>query len=591
MSDAKTTETAETTTEAEEDLVHFTIDGQPCTAKKGETILQAAWRTGTQIPHYCWHPGLSVAGNCRMCLVWVEPGPPKPVIACSTVVQEGMNVEHASERTKQAREGVMEFLLINHPLDCPVCDQAGECDLQQYSFDHGRSESKFIDQKTQRHRKDFGPLIRFVGNRCIACTRCVRFCQEVTGTGELTVVNRSDQAVIDIFPGQPLDNPLSGNTADLCPVGALLEKDSLHSTRVWLHRGTKSVCGGCATGCNINVEAFDDQVKRLTPRENQAVNTWWMCDEGRISHRETQAPERLRESRVRGEDGVNPASTHAALDLAGELIRRAGAGKIAGLVTGYASNEELHFFSQLVGEGPWAVAYRADGEPYVAKDGFTIAADRNPNRAGVKAILGAGDGGEKVIAALAAGDVDVLLVFDGVPGGAPWSEELRAAVTQSEANVITVAMTAGGGLTKKSDVFLPALHWTEKDGTFINARGRLQRCRAAVSPPGDARSDLEVLQELAKAAGLVPRVVSAGGAFRRLAAASPSTFGGIDYNAIGEYGVPLPGAADQTPAEACSTGYESGPKSRSPGRADDEQVRVSIHRESPVGYGTNQGDI
>ncbi|RMG18872.1 MAG: hypothetical protein D6731_01075 [Planctomycetota bacterium] len=568
------------------DEIHFSIDGQECTARRGETILAAALRNGVQIPHYCWHPGLSVAGNCRMCLVFVEPGPPKPVIACSTEVQEGMKVEHASARTKEAREGVLEFLLANHPLDCPICDQAGECDLQQYSFDHGRSESKFVDVKTQAHRKDFGPLIRFNGNRCIKCTRCVRFCQEVTDTHELTLIDRSDHAIIDVFPGVPLDNPLSGCTADLCPVGALLEKDSIHSTRVWLLRGTKSVCGECATGCNVNVEVFEESVKRITPRENQATNKWWMCDEGRLSHRARQSPTRLREARMGGAS----VSDAEALEAAREAVAAAGAGRVAGLATGHATNEELYLLKLLVDGGPLGVAYRPEGASFRARDGFEISADKNPNREGVRRVLGEVDGGEAVRRAVAAGSVDVLLVLDGVPGGAPWDPDLLAAAWRADTTIVALCFE-DGGWAGSAGIALPAPHWTEQDGTYVNARGRLQRLRPAVPLPGDARPSLEVLQELAHAAGRVPRVLSAGGVFRRLSASLPGSFGKLDYRSVGAYGVPLPGASDDTPPEACSTGYEAGPKSRAPGRAKDEQVRISVHRESPAGYGTLRGDV
>ncbi len=566
--------------------IQFKIDGEELTAHPGETILQAGLRHGKFIPHYCWHPALSIAGNCRMCLVHVTPGPPgKPVIACGTQVTAGMEVDSSSDKTKYAREGVLEFLLANHPLDCPICDQAGECDLQQYSYDHGRSFSKFDEAKTQRPRKDLGPLIRFNGNRCIVCTRCVRFCEEITGSAELTVVNRSDQSYIDIFPDQPLDNPLSGCTADLCPVGALLETDSIHSTRVWLHRRTKSVCGGCATGCNINVETFDDKVKRITPRENQAVNRWWMSDDGRLTYKEALAQDRLREARVDGE----PVAARAAVEKALELLREAG-DAVAVLTTGFASNEELFLLDQLATKGPRGVVFRADGSSYTARDGFTISKDKNPNRAGVEAFFGKANAGDDVAAAIRGGKVKLLIVQDGIPGGGPWSAPVLAAAQEAPA-VIALSLT-DGAVAGLATVALPAQHWTEKDGTFVNGRGRLQRVRAATPPVGDAPTDLEVLQELARGLGRIPRVVSAAGVFRRLAAAHPGKLGGVaSYEAIGDVGVPLPGAQDTTPPEACTTYYEAGPVSRHPGRADDEQTRISVHRAHDAGFGTVRGSI
>ncbi|MCW8137554.1 MAG: (2Fe-2S)-binding protein [Planctomycetota bacterium] len=581
-------------TDTEHDFT-FAIDGKSIPARKGDTILKAGLRAGVFIPHYCWHPGLTVAGNCRICLVHATKTMPpgKPVIACATQAVEGMEVESDGPRTKALREGVMEFLLVNHPLDCPVCDQAGECDLQQYSFDYGRATSRFHEPKTQRPRKDLGPLIRFVGNRCIVCTRCVRFCEEVAGTGELGVVGRGAMSWIDTFPGVQLDNPLSGCVADLCPVGALLDRDSMHTTRVWLLRGTESACGRCATGCNINVETWNDQVRRLTPRENQAVNRWWMCDEGRLSYKEAQAPTRVRRARVDGRE----ATFLDALTRATDEVRKAQGGVVA-LTTGFATNEELFTLKALVGKGPIAVAYAPDGSTFKARDGFEISRDKNPNRKGVEAVLGATDGGEAaVIAALEAGKVGLAIVHDGVPGGAPWSPTLLAALKKAAALLVLAHDDVPGA--PAATVLLPAMHWTEKEGTVVNGGGRVQRLRAAVPPTGDARVDLEVLQELARAAALQPRVLSAAGVFRKLAAAARHEFDGMDYNGLGELGVPLGQGRAARPASNgrplpvidARTGYEAGPVSRAPGRAGDEQVRVSVHRGSPLGYGTPRGDL
>ena len=580
----------------------FSIDGVTVPAKKGDTILKAGLRAGKFIPHYCWHPGLSIAGNCRICLVHATKTMPpgKPVIACATEVVEGMEVESDGPRTKELREGVMEFLLINHPLDCPVCDQAGECDLQQYSFDHGRETSRFDEEKTQRPRKDLGPLIRFVGNRCIVCTRCVRFCEEVAGTGELSVVNRGDASWIDTFPGVELDNPMSGCVADICPVGALLDKDSMHSTRVWLLRGTKSVCAGCATGCNVNVETFDEKVKRITPRENQAVNRWWMCDAGRLTWREATAPARVGAARIAGQE----VPFARALERALELVRDASGG-VVGLTTGFASNEELFTLQGLVGRGAIAAAFAPDGATFTSRDGFAIAADKNPNREGARRILGEGAlgaaGQDAAIAALEEGKVGLAIVHDAAPGGAPWSPRLLAALGKAKARIVLALheTPANADALRGAAVVLPAAHATEKDGTFVNATGRVQRVRPAVPPPAGARSDLDVLEELARAAALQPRVLSAAGVFRRLAQALPAQFGGLDYNALGELGRPAPGAGEALLGrgrplpivDGVRSGYEAGPVSRAPGRADDEQVRPSVHHESLVGYGTRRGDL
>ena len=569
----------------------FTIDGQEIPAKQGDTILTAALRAGESIPHYCWHPGLSIAGNCRMCLVHAtKAGPPgKPVIACQVPAVEGMEVESNGPRTKAVREGVMEFLLINHPLDCPVCDQAGECDLQQYSYDHGREESSFVEAKTQRPRKDLGPMIRFAGNRCIVCTRCVRFCDEVAGTGELSVVQRGDASYIDTFPGIELDNPLSGCTGDICPVGALLQTDWIHTTRTWLLRGSKTVCGGCSTGCNINAETFDNQVKRISPRQNHATNLWWMCDQGRLSHHDAMLPTRLLTPEVKGE-----ASSHAdALEAAKGLLP-SGAG-VAVLTTGFATNEELHLLKTLAGQGPVGVVYAPDGREWTSKDGFVMSADKNLNREGARRLLGTEEGAlEAVKSQLEAGQVKLLIVHDSVPGpeGAPWGDDLLALMAKAGARVVVSSHDGqhGGGATVGADVAFPGQHWLEKDGSAVNGNGRAQRLRAAVQMEGDRRADLEVFQELARALGRAPRVLSAAGVFRRLVQANPGAFGEVSYNDMGDMGTPLPGATDTLSAEDAKHYYAAGPVSRGPGRANDEQVRVSVHRESAVGFGTARGD-
>ena len=571
----------------EKTTVSITIDGDPVEAEPGDNVLQAALKSGKMVPHYCWHPGLSVAGNCRMCLVYAtKAGPPnKPVIACNTQVVEGMEVETTSERTKKLQEGVMEFLLINHPLDCPVCDQAGECDLQQFSFDYGRESSPFVEEKTQRPRKDFGPLVRFSGNRCIVCTRCVRFCDEVAGTGELSVVNRGEISYIDTFPGLELDNPLSGCTVDLCPVGALLDRDSIHSTRPWLLRTTKSVCGGCSTGCNINVDTFQDTVKRLTPRENMAVNRWWMCDDGRLSYREAQ--ERRADVTVDGVPSIGVAALERAKQLVSGLPHDA---TVAALGTGFATNEELFVLRQLAGDAHLGLGYRPDGSTWESQDGFTISADKNPNREGARRVLGSAElDPNELIKALEAGQVDLLLVHDAIPEGCAWSPELVAAAKQAKARIVITHSPSP--LAEGADVVFGGLHWTEKDGTWVNGGGRLQRVRAASTESGARRADLELLQELAVSRGIAPRVLSAAGVFRKLVTTIPTAFGDATYQKAGDVGAPLPGASDGIASEDARTYYPAGPKSRGHNRANDEQTRVSVHRKSAAGFGTTRGDV
>ena len=259
------------------------IDGQGTEFQPGQTIIEAARENGIEIPHFCWHPELSISGNCRICLVEVEKMP-KLVIACSTVAAEGMIVHTQSEKTIAARNAVMEFILINHPLDCPICDEAGECKLQDYAYNYGVGESRFTEEKVHKQKHvELGPRVMFDGERCISCSRCIRFCDEIAKSSQLTFVQRGDRVTITTYPGQQMDNPYSMNTIDICPVGALTSRDFRFNARVWDMSSTKSVCTGCSRGCNIDIWVRDNRILRLTPRYNADVNSYWMCDDGRLN--------------------------------------------------------------------------------------------------------------------------------------------------------------------------------------------------------------------------------------------------------------------------------------------------------------------
>ena len=269
------------------DPVKIIINGQEVVTTKGKTVIQAAAEAGVAIPHYCYHPKLSIAGNCRMCMVEIEKMP-KLQIACNTQVAEGMSVLTQSPKVVAVRKAVLEFLLINHPVDCPICDQAGECQLQNYYMEHDRQASRLEVGKIHDRKKTiFGPNVVFDGERCIKCTRCVRFCQEITKTNELAVINRGDHSTISLFDDAVLDNPLSANVVDICPVGALTDRDFRFKVRVWYLDKTPSICPGCSTGCNISVEAYQNKIARFKPRQNEAVNSHWICDEGRYCFHES----------------------------------------------------------------------------------------------------------------------------------------------------------------------------------------------------------------------------------------------------------------------------------------------------------------
>jgi NADH-quinone oxidoreductase subunit G len=538
--------------------INFTIDGKAVTGNPGETVLPVAIRNGIDVPYFCYHPGLSLSGNCRMCLVRITPAPPPPpkpgpdgktppapppprpmlAISCMTQISEGLTVETKTPDVLKAREGVMEFELINHPLDCPTCDQAGECYLQNHSYDHGRSHGRFYEERNAKHTKPLGPTISLWGSRCIVCTRCVRFTDEISGTGELAVVNRGDHSVIDVFPGRPLQNDLSLCTEDVCPVGALIGEDFKFKARVWFTKETSTLCAGCSVGCNVVADQMGEQIVRLKPRENTDVNDWWMCDPGRMSYKDHASERRLIEARVDGKPATRAEAVQA-------LYRRlAGGYAVAGLASLWNTNEELFLFRRLMRVLQSEVVGTVEREAWPRrqfKGGFVIEGDRNPNRAGAKAILGASDGAA-VVRAVDEGRVKALLVVNAAPDPV-LPPGLEAALPKLA--FLGVLDIFPSPLSQKAHVLLPAsMHW-ETDGTFVNADGRVQRTRPVVAPPGDAATGCELLQEVLNQhpPGGVG-VLSGDGVFRQLGA-EVKEFAAMTYREVGERGVPLRGAAKE----------------------------------------------
>src|SRR5690348_13506257 len=330
-----------------DELVNVTIDGMSLAVPKGTTIIEAAKQAGVLIPHYCYHPSLPSPAVCRMCLVEVEKAP-KLMPACVTTVADGQVVHVNSDPAKKARQGVLEFLLINHPLDCPICDQAGECELQDYTFQEGRAGTRYTEYaKRYNPVEDFGPDILYVTNRCILCTRCVRFMDDVAKTPVLNVSERGDRAYIGIAPEQLLDHPWSGNVVDLCPVGSLLSKDFLHKARAWDLDKTASICPGCSQGCNISIDTRDDIVVRLRPRPNLDVNRHFICDTGRMSYRWMNRGDRIEAQLMR--DGTRYLATDwdTALERLGILLRGTS-GPAVILASPRASTESLGLVRRLV---------------------------------------------------------------------------------------------------------------------------------------------------------------------------------------------------------------------------------------------------
>ncbi len=518
----------------------LTIDGREIECAPGTTVIRAARDAGVEIPHYCWHPGLTVAGNCRMCLVEVEKMP-KLAIACSTQAADGMIVSTANPRVTGARDAIMEFLLINHPLDCPICDQAGECRLQQYSYRYGAGESRFVEEKTHKPKRvDIGPHILLDSERCIVCTRCVRFCQEVSGTHELTVGDRGDRAIIETFPGRSLDNAYSGNTVDICPVGALTLKEFRFRSRVWFLKDVPSVCAGCARGCSITVGAKDESVLRFVPRENPEVNAWWMCDAGRLSWKSLTAAPRIPAPRALG-IAARPGWT-AALDAAAAKLAavRTTGGAVAVLATPRATNEDLFAAALLARDGLGGAPVYLPVHEEGADDAILIRKDKSPNGRGAREILTAVCGRTPgtvadLQAAIAAGQVRGLVAMGHTMMGADGAAPLDAAALK-RLDAVVVVDGFESPLAAAAHAVLPAQIHTETEGTVTNFKGQTQRVRAAVPPAADARPAWKSLVDLARRLGAAQEVPTGAPAlFVALAAAVPA-FAGLDHAALGERG-------------------------------------------------------
>ena len=530
----------------------LTIDGKPVEVAAGTNLIEAARQAGIDVPHYCYHPGLSIAGQCRLCMVDIEKTP-RPTIACNTQAAEGMVVQTRTPRVLETRRSVMEWHLVNHPLDCPVCDQAGECWLQIYYMQHGLYEPRMIDDKV--HKPKAVPLGRHVmldAERCILCSRCVRFCDEVTRTGELGIFNRGDHSEIGLFPGGTLDNAYSGNVIDICPVGALTDRDFRFRVRVWYLDRTKSVCPGCARGCNIELhtntrrlhQSRGRRVARLKPRFNADVNRWWMCDEGRYGFHDLDAPSRLLLPQRRGAAGLEPLGWPEAVRVLADQLRAAGPDRVGVLCSPRMANEDLWLARRLLVDtlGIRHVDFRLPPREPGSEDAFLIRADKNPNSRGAE-LIGLGTAGEEdgghVLAAAEAGRLAALWIFGHDLFASRWQEvEVRAALDRVP--FVVFQGPNANATSERAHLVLPSAPYSEREGTFTNFEGRVQRFWRALEPLGEARPDWEILAEVARALGHDGAPARAADVFRELAAAVPA-FAGLGYRDLRDHGAVLPG--------------------------------------------------
>jgi NADH-quinone oxidoreductase subunit G len=489
---------ADTPPAAAPETVTVTIDGKTQQFPKGTVLLEACNQVGANVPFFCYHPGLSSPAVCRQCLVDVK-GQPKPVPSCYTPVADKMEVQTASPRALDVRRQMLEFTLVNHPIDCPICDKAGECMLQKHYFDWDGKYARNDGIKVHKDKVvDVGPHIVLDQERCILCTRCIRVCDEVAKVHQLEMADRGDHEVLTTAPGHRLDNPYSLNTVDVCPVGALTSKDFRFSMRAWELYSTPSVCPGCATGCNVEVHASRGKIHRLVPRVNPAVNKHWMCDEGRFTYKRVHA------GRLAAPlSGGVPVEWDRALDDATKRLRAAldaGSARVGVVFNAQSTNEDLYALSRL------AFDYLRVGRAYLAgldqgwSDDILVSADKNPNTAGALAI-GAGRLHTLVelAADLRAGALNALLVVG--THGVLVGPNAAAAMPLDRLQTLVVLSTHREAMVDAAQVALPLADWAEVDGTFTNRLGMVQRIRAAVPAAGDALPAWDILSHVARKLG------------------------------------------------------------------------------------------
>ncbi len=566
----------------------ITINGRRCEFTPGQMILQAANAAGVQVPQYCYHDALSIVASCRICLgeIWA-PNPRnnnalepymggKLMPTCQTPAADGMVVHTDSPKAVQNQKQVMEYLLINHPLDCPVCDKAGECLLQDYSYEYGRGVSRFEETKVKQPKKDLGPTILLYADRCILCSRCVRFTREVTGTAELLIQGRGNRNEIDVFPGKALANELSANVADLCPVGALLEKDFLFAQRVWFLKETPSVDGITSSGDNIWVSHNEGRVYRLRPRENPSVNKWWITDEVRYGWKFTQREDRLRHAQRRQFGNLIESDYRRAVEVAVEGLRQAveGGKRLGLLVSPMLSCEDAYELGRAalaidaaavlaVGPVPTLGADKVFPPNLKADDpkAFVMRAEKAPNARGVRRVLEALAGArgaksvlsfDQFLAYLRGGSLGAVVLTGNYPS--EWATEelvkhVGARHGSSGSNPLlphgapfmVLIDTLPGPLVDGASVVLPGAAWLEKAGTFQNCRDVLQAFAQAVPPPEGARAEAQIGLDLLAAAHGTAQVEFSAAATR-----SEMARGHVALAAFGPITVPA-SRAESTP--------------------------------------------
>ncbi|HUO84558.1 MAG TPA: molybdopterin-dependent oxidoreductase [Thermoanaerobaculia bacterium] len=483
-------------------MARITIDGQEVDAQDGLNVIEAAKLAEVHVPHFCYHPALSVVGQCRMCLVEIE-GMPKLQAGCSTQIRDGMKIWVHNEKVEKARKGQMEFLLINHPLDCPICDKAGECPLQDYSFNYGMVTSRYGEVKRTypgMDRTAIGPHVFQNMNRCIHCTRCIRFCDEITGTSELAFFKRGAETEVGIFPGRPIENWMSACVTDVCPTGALTTREFRFEQRVWNLDSTESVCNGCDVGCNLFVEHKGGQIYRYKPRLNPDVNDFWLCDYGRFSHERFET-DRVVVPRLRIDDRLGISGWPEVWDELLPKLSSTPGERIGVIASAQLTNEEAwllaKIFVERLGSPHVDVVVDAIGPiPMKSRTGWLEGTQGGPNLRGIRAmgIRPTGRGAEGLMNEGADG-LDLLYIADASFGDR--SRDPRVVANLRKAGTLVVHAWEGGHpLVEAADIVLPSSIFAEKAGSWTNLQGRVQRIHQAFLPKGEALTDWEILRRI-----------------------------------------------------------------------------------------------
>ena len=524
----------------------FQIDGEPVEYEPGEKVLSAALRCGKIIPHYCYHPGMSIVATCRMCLVDVIDlgnGRPAPKLqtACSVDATAGMKIETFNQKVEEGRKLVNEFLLINHPLDCPICDQSGECTLQDYSFKYGSGKSEMDYSKRVNGWRDIGTFVALERNRCIQCSRCDRFTREITGTNEFGMFNRGHELAVDTYTDRPMTNKFQGNMADICPVGAITEKEFRFKRRVWKLKKNHSICTGCSTGCNVTIEHDRNEVFRLKPHENQNVNKWWLCDEGRLTYRKmNEKKSRINQPLGLIGENLEGISWEKAYGAIAERIRELKPlpQEVLALTDTHASNEELYLIQKLLKEGfssenifcPFPKWEQSESDFFI---NTLITTDKTPNRAGALALHIKGDQKNKKLKKVIEGDLKVVFVL-----GNPFETELEFKEIIKRTQLVIHIGVFHNSWSEMADVVLPGQFYSEKEGTYTNKNQRVQSTEIAVKALRRTRPEWQIISELSQALGHKSSFESIPQVFNAMVQEAKA-FTGISFDKIGSFGIEL----------------------------------------------------